>query len=68
MYWVEETHANPAIGALSGAPHGATKRIPRLGKSMRTPPLGLSVELPMGPRSAALGGRNAYEDRLWDIQ
>eukprot|EP00959_Pyramimonas_sp_CCMP1952_P067733 1413740-Pyramimonas_sp.AAC.1 len=56
------THANIAIGAFGGVPYGATRRV--MGctdlrvhvrwwwrKSIRTPPLGFSVELRMGPRS-----------------
>ena len=49
-------HANFPIGALGGAPFGATKRVRGVpkwgGGAMRTFPLGPSVELPMGPRSA----------------
>eukprot|EP00959_Pyramimonas_sp_CCMP1952_P168780 3526261-Pyramimonas_sp.AAC.1 len=32
-------------------------------KHMRTPPLGPSVELPLGPRNAVLGGGDACECR-----
>eukprot|EP00959_Pyramimonas_sp_CCMP1952_P170193 3555531-Pyramimonas_sp.AAC.1 len=35
---------------------------------MRTAPLGPSVELPMGPRNAALGGGTACELRHWDLR
>eukprot|EP00959_Pyramimonas_sp_CCMP1952_P011540 242000-Pyramimonas_sp.AAC.1 len=34
---------------------------------MRDPPLGPSVELPIGPRNAALGARTACEFRHWDL-
>eukprot|EP00959_Pyramimonas_sp_CCMP1952_P246723 5156652-Pyramimonas_sp.AAC.1 len=34
-------------------------------RRMRTPRLGPSVELPMGPRNVALGGGNACEHRRW---
>eukprot|EP00959_Pyramimonas_sp_CCMP1952_P279868 5851353-Pyramimonas_sp.AAC.1 len=34
---------------------------------MWTPPLGPSVELPMGPRSAALGGNGACELFDWGL-
>eukprot|EP00959_Pyramimonas_sp_CCMP1952_P379355 7946454-Pyramimonas_sp.AAC.1 len=33
------------------------------GRRMRTPPLGPSVELPMGPRNAVVGGGDACEHR-----
>eukprot|EP00959_Pyramimonas_sp_CCMP1952_P435788 9125625-Pyramimonas_sp.AAC.1 len=52
LCWAWETHAAPLIGAFGGAPYGATKRCAVRGGRMRTPPLGPSVELPMGPRSA----------------
>eukprot|EP00959_Pyramimonas_sp_CCMP1952_P212060 4437923-Pyramimonas_sp.AAC.1 len=35
---------------------------------MRTSPLGPSVELPMGPRSAVLTGGNACEQRHWGVR
>eukprot|EP00959_Pyramimonas_sp_CCMP1952_P113486 2371999-Pyramimonas_sp.AAC.1 len=35
---------------------------------MRTPPFGTSVELPMGPRSAALGGGDARERRRCSLR
>eukprot|EP00959_Pyramimonas_sp_CCMP1952_P355847 7452557-Pyramimonas_sp.AAC.1 len=35
---------------------------------MRTAPLGPSVELPPGPRSAELGGGSACEMRHWDLR
>ena len=53
--------------AFGGVPYGATKRCPGLGKRMRAPPLGPSVELPMGPRNAALGEGTACELRHWDL-
>eukprot|EP00959_Pyramimonas_sp_CCMP1952_P412382 8641836-Pyramimonas_sp.AAC.1 len=34
---------------------------------MRTPPLEPSVELPMGQRSAALGGGNSCGQCLWGV-
>eukprot|EP00959_Pyramimonas_sp_CCMP1952_P144260 3020117-Pyramimonas_sp.AAC.1 len=47
--------ANPAIGAFGGAPYGATifmRGVPKWPEAaMRTLPLALSVEHPMGPRS-----------------
>ena len=49
------THADPATGAFGGAPYGATKRVRGVPEgtrvTMRTQPLGSSVELPMGPRN-----------------
>ena len=55
MRWAGRTHANCAIGALGGAPYGATKRVrgvPKRGVAhMRAVPLGPWVELPMGPRA-----------------
>eukprot|EP00959_Pyramimonas_sp_CCMP1952_P281717 5888414-Pyramimonas_sp.AAC.1 len=53
------THAIAAIRALGGAPCGATKRRAGRGRRMWTPSLGPSVKLPMGPRSAVLGGGDA---------
>eukprot|EP00959_Pyramimonas_sp_CCMP1952_P103902 2172182-Pyramimonas_sp.AAC.1 len=35
---------------------------------MRTAPLEPSVELPLGPRSTALGGGDAHELRHWDLR
>eukprot|EP00959_Pyramimonas_sp_CCMP1952_P164479 3438670-Pyramimonas_sp.AAC.1 len=35
---------------------------------MRTVPRGPSVELPMGPRSAVLGGGTACGLRHWDLR
>ena len=35
---------------------------------MRVPPLGPSVELPMGPRNAVLGAGDACEFRHWDLR
>eukprot|EP00959_Pyramimonas_sp_CCMP1952_P328571 6878932-Pyramimonas_sp.AAC.3 len=66
-YWGHETlcwvgggaHANCATVTFGGAPCGATKRCIGWGGRMRPAPLGPSVELPMGLRSAALGGRTA---------
>ena len=56
--WVGEPHARPpltwgdacetATGTFGGAPYGATKRCTGCGGRMRAPPLGPSVELPMG--------------------
>eukprot|EP00959_Pyramimonas_sp_CCMP1952_P117690 2460413-Pyramimonas_sp.AAC.1 len=65
---VEETHADTVIGALSGAPYGATKRCPVRGRRMRTPPLWAQVELPIGPRSAVLGGGGACGHRNWGLR
>eukprot|EP00959_Pyramimonas_sp_CCMP1952_P444298 9302240-Pyramimonas_sp.AAC.1 len=45
-------HADCANGTFGGAPSGATKRCAGCGCPMRTAPLGPSVELPLGPRSA----------------
>eukprot|EP00959_Pyramimonas_sp_CCMP1952_P214146 4480623-Pyramimonas_sp.AAC.1 len=47
-----ETHASCTTGTIGGAPYGATKRCTTWGRRMRIAPLGPSVELPMGPRSA----------------
>ena len=55
MHWAQETHASSATGTFGGAPYGATKRCPGRKRRMRVPPLGPSVELPMGPRNAVLG-------------
>eukprot|EP00959_Pyramimonas_sp_CCMP1952_P262905 5497466-Pyramimonas_sp.AAC.1 len=35
---------------------------------MRTEPLGPSVELPMGPRSAVMGGVDACGSRQWSLR
>eukprot|EP00959_Pyramimonas_sp_CCMP1952_P336274 7041482-Pyramimonas_sp.AAC.1 len=35
---------------------------------MSTPPLGPSVKLPRGQRSAVLGGGNACENRHWGLR
>eukprot|EP00959_Pyramimonas_sp_CCMP1952_P030104 631241-Pyramimonas_sp.AAC.1 len=35
---------------------------------MRTAPLGPSVELPLGPRSAVLGGADSWELRHWNLR
>eukprot|EP00959_Pyramimonas_sp_CCMP1952_P152656 3194121-Pyramimonas_sp.AAC.1 len=35
---------------------------------MRDPPLGPSVDFPMGPRSTALGSGTACEFRRWDFR
>eukprot|EP00959_Pyramimonas_sp_CCMP1952_P231188 4832645-Pyramimonas_sp.AAC.1 len=51
---VAQTHANAATGAFGGAPYGATIHCGGWRGRMRTRPLGPAVELPMGPRSAAL--------------
>eukprot|EP00959_Pyramimonas_sp_CCMP1952_P345067 7226765-Pyramimonas_sp.AAC.1 len=45
LYWVWRTHV---------APYEATKRCIGCGRRTWPPPLGPSVELPMGPRNAAL--------------
>eukprot|EP00959_Pyramimonas_sp_CCMP1952_P280486 5863022-Pyramimonas_sp.AAC.1 len=50
-------------GAFGGAPYGATTRCIMWGRRMRTPPLGPSVELPMGPRNTVVGGGDACEHR-----
>ena len=67
--WVWRTHAGTPTGAFGGAPYGATKRCAGCGGRMRAPPLGPSVELPMGPRNAVLGGGDAcappYLDLRW---
>eukprot|EP00959_Pyramimonas_sp_CCMP1952_P254458 5314877-Pyramimonas_sp.AAC.1 len=60
-----ETHANYATGTFGGSPYGATKRCPGRGRHARTAPLRPSVELPMRPRSAVLGGRDSCELRTW---
>eukprot|EP00959_Pyramimonas_sp_CCMP1952_P361645 7573944-Pyramimonas_sp.AAC.1 len=57
----------PPQGLSGGASNGATKRH-GWGKRMRTPPLGPSVELPMGPRNASLGGGPACEHRQWGLR
>eukprot|EP00959_Pyramimonas_sp_CCMP1952_P168900 3528483-Pyramimonas_sp.AAC.1 len=56
-------HANVATGTFGGVPYGATKRGTEWGGRMRTPPLGPSVELPVGSRSPVLGGGGAWEHR-----
>eukprot|EP00959_Pyramimonas_sp_CCMP1952_P217239 4543451-Pyramimonas_sp.AAC.1 len=57
------------MGAFSGAPYGATKRCPGWGnRRMRTPPLGPSVERPMWPRNAALGGGTACGHPHWGLR
>eukprot|EP00959_Pyramimonas_sp_CCMP1952_P410654 8605879-Pyramimonas_sp.AAC.1 len=40
---------------FGGSPYEATKRCTGRMNHMRVPPMGLSVELPMGPRNTALG-------------
>eukprot|EP00959_Pyramimonas_sp_CCMP1952_P456381 9473075-Pyramimonas_sp.AAC.1 len=45
--------------AFDTAPHKGTKRCAGLGGRMRTPQLVPSVDLPMRPRAAALGGGDA---------
>eukprot|EP00959_Pyramimonas_sp_CCMP1952_P177841 3716921-Pyramimonas_sp.AAC.1 len=62
-----ETHANAATGAFGGAPHGATKHCTGWRRRVRTPPLGPSVELPLGPRSSALGAGTACEHPHWGL-
>eukprot|EP00959_Pyramimonas_sp_CCMP1952_P146356 3063841-Pyramimonas_sp.AAC.1 len=49
----------PPIGALGGAPYGATKRRTGCGGRMWPPPLRPQAELPIGPRSAVLGVADA---------
>eukprot|EP00959_Pyramimonas_sp_CCMP1952_P047721 996189-Pyramimonas_sp.AAC.1 len=63
-----ETHANGATEAFGGAPSGATKRSTGWGRRMRTLPLGPSVELPMGPRSALRGGGDARGRCHWGLK
>eukprot|EP00959_Pyramimonas_sp_CCMP1952_P389134 8153394-Pyramimonas_sp.AAC.1 len=53
------THAGGPTGGFGGAPYEATKRCTGwvtcqigCGGRMRTVPLGASMELPIGPRSA----------------
>eukprot|EP00959_Pyramimonas_sp_CCMP1952_P452195 9466147-Pyramimonas_sp.AAC.1 len=48
LTWAGEPHAPTPTGAFGGAPYGAAKRCPGLGNRMRPPPLGPSVELPLG--------------------
>eukprot|EP00959_Pyramimonas_sp_CCMP1952_P259683 5429624-Pyramimonas_sp.AAC.1 len=56
------THAGGPTGGLGGAPYGTAKPLGgwkcQIGHGGRTRAviLGTSVELPMGPRSAVLGG------------
>eukprot|EP00959_Pyramimonas_sp_CCMP1952_P179896 3761831-Pyramimonas_sp.AAC.1 len=57
----------PLGGACGEAPYGATRRCTGLGKRIRTPPHGPSVELLMGPRSAILGRRNSCVQRHWRL-
>ena len=56
LCWMGKRHVDTAAGALGGAPYGATKRVkgvPELARArMRALPLGPSVELRMGARSA----------------
>ena len=70
--WARGRHANPGTGAIGGAPDGATKRVRGVpkggGGAMRVPPLGPSVELPMGSRNDALGAGDACEFRHWDLR
>eukprot|EP00959_Pyramimonas_sp_CCMP1952_P052346 1094324-Pyramimonas_sp.AAC.1 len=62
-----EPHARAASGAFGGASSGATKRCPGWGNRVREQPLKTSVEPPMGPRSAALGGGTACESSHWGL-
>eukprot|EP00959_Pyramimonas_sp_CCMP1952_P187181 3914233-Pyramimonas_sp.AAC.1 len=55
------SHRQRASGVFGRAPLGATKSYSGRGRRMRAPPLRPSVELPMGPRHAAVGGGNACE-------
>ena len=60
-------HADAATVAFGEAPYGATNRVRGVPKgaraTMRTQPLGLSVELPMGPRNATGVCRNGPSTR-----
>eukprot|EP00959_Pyramimonas_sp_CCMP1952_P371023 7770276-Pyramimonas_sp.AAC.1 len=62
-----ETHASTATRAFGAAPHETTKRCAGWGERMRTPPLGPSLELPLGPRTAALGGGDACMCIHWGL-
>ena len=70
--WRRRCHANPATGAFGGAPYGATIRVKGALKwgwnRVRTLPLGPSVELPMGPRSAVLGRGTACDRGHWGLR
>eukprot|EP00959_Pyramimonas_sp_CCMP1952_P010911 228675-Pyramimonas_sp.AAC.1 len=59
LSWVAVTHADPASGTFGGAPYGATKCCPGWRGRMRPVALEPSMELPVGPRSAVLGGGDA---------
>eukprot|EP00959_Pyramimonas_sp_CCMP1952_P261823 5474956-Pyramimonas_sp.AAC.1 len=60
-------HDNCATGTFGGAPSWATERCTGRGKRTPTAPLGHSVELPLGPRNAELGGGSACELRRWNL-
>eukprot|EP00959_Pyramimonas_sp_CCMP1952_P363222 7606307-Pyramimonas_sp.AAC.1 len=65
---MRETHPDCATETRGEAPYVATKRCTGCGRRMRAAPLGPSVELPMGPRNAVLGGGDACGLRYWDRQ
>eukprot|EP00959_Pyramimonas_sp_CCMP1952_P382593 8016862-Pyramimonas_sp.AAC.1 len=54
LYWVGRTHVATPTGSSYGALDGATKRCTECDGRTWPPPLGPSVELPVGPRTAAL--------------
>eukprot|EP00959_Pyramimonas_sp_CCMP1952_P438844 9187738-Pyramimonas_sp.AAC.1 len=58
-----------AVGtAFGGAPYGATRRCTGWRGRMRPRPPGPSVEVPTGPRSAALGGADASGRGHWGLR
>eukprot|EP00959_Pyramimonas_sp_CCMP1952_P055897 1168114-Pyramimonas_sp.AAC.1 len=66
LHWVGLTHVGCANGTVGGAFYGATKRCIGWGGRARAAPLGPSVELLMGPRSAILvegDGRRIHSNR-----
>eukprot|EP00959_Pyramimonas_sp_CCMP1952_P401736 8417706-Pyramimonas_sp.AAC.1 len=61
---------NGVWGAHAGGPTGGVGGAPR-GERTRAVPVGASVELPMGPRSAVLSERKCQigrVGRMWAVQ
>eukprot|EP00959_Pyramimonas_sp_CCMP1952_P394187 8259520-Pyramimonas_sp.AAC.1 len=58
-----KTHVDTATGAFGGAADGPPERCTGWVRRMWTPPLGHSVELPMGPRNPVLAGGDECGNR-----
>eukprot|EP00959_Pyramimonas_sp_CCMP1952_P031831 667744-Pyramimonas_sp.AAC.1 len=68
LSWVASTHAACGTEAFGGAPYGTTKRCLGWHWRMRPVPLETSVELPVGPRNAAMGGADAWDLCHWSLR